>query len=433
MIIKNILKKGTFASNVAILSSGSVLGQLIVFLISPVLTRVFQAEAFANLAVVVSIYSIIGSIVTLRYEMAIPLVKDERDCNALIVLNFLLALALISIISIIFFLFKEPISLILKLRMNKYIIYILPLSIFFEALRNIFRFVYIRSENYKALSLSAVIRSSSISTFQLFFGFVIAMKKLGLIFGHIIGQMFELLWLVFKYFKKGWAEFLKNISFSRMLYNAKKYKNFPIYSSWNILLNKLSLNLPVLLLVTFYPKELVGLYALSIRVLNTPFNILGNSIGQVYYQQISKYLRNNIKITKFVITTSLKLFIIVLFPLLVIKFWGEEIFMFVFGNEWSESGKVASLLVPLYLTRLTVSPISSIFAATNKQYVSLIWQFIYLAGIFMCLYLPRGSIQFFEMVNIFSLVVTLLYIILFLFVIIVVKLADRKITRDGTI
>jgi len=198
-------------------------------------------------------------------------------------------------------------------------------------------------------------------------------------------------------------------------------------------LNKLSLNLPVLLLVTFYPKELVGLYALSIRVLNTPFNILGNSIGQVYYQQISKYLRNNIKITKFVITTSLKLFIIVLFPLLVIKFWGEEIFMFVFGNEWSESGKVASLLVPLYLTRLTVSPISSIFAATNKQYVSLIWQFIYLAGIFMCLYLPRGSIQFFEMVNIFSLVVTLLYIILFLFVIIVVKLADRKITRDGTI
>ena len=53
--IQRILTKGTFASDVAVMTSGTGLGQLIFLGFSPILMRLFTPEAFGNLALVMSI------------------------------------------------------------------------------------------------------------------------------------------------------------------------------------------------------------------------------------------------------------------------------------------------------------------------------------------------------------------------------------------
>ncbi|RKX92222.1 MAG: hypothetical protein DRP84_10355 [Spirochaetes bacterium] len=428
-MIKNIFKKGSFASNVFILSSGGGIGQLVTFLISPVLTRMYSAEAFGGLALIVSIYMILGGIVTLKYEMAIPLADKEKDCDSLVLLNFLLSILMIFVILVIYLLFKDYITNIFNLRNLGGLIYFLPLMILLEASRNIFRFWYIRKDNYKNISVSIIIRHSTMSASQFVFGLAGILKKVGLVLGHIIGQCVEILWLSTIYVKTKRAEGFKGINLKSMKDNAYKYKNFPLFSSWNVIFNKLGMNLPVILLALYYPREVIGIYAVSVRVLNTPINLIGTSVGQVYYQQISKYIRNNIRTTRFIVTTSLKLLVITFVPMLIIRFWGEEIFGIVFGNAWKSSGKISALLVPLYLSRMVVSPISTIFAASGRQYISLTWQILYTLCVFFCFYFIGAKVDFYRLISIFSFLVAFLYLLLYMVVILTSTSLDRKMAK----
>ena len=85
--IQRILTKGTFASDVAVMTSGTGLGQLIFLGFSPILMRLFTPGAFGNLALVMSISAIIAIVITLRYEMAIPIASEDKKAINLFILS----------------------------------------------------------------------------------------------------------------------------------------------------------------------------------------------------------------------------------------------------------------------------------------------------------------------------------------------------------
>jgi len=90
-LIKRIFTKGTFASNVATLGSGTALGQLSVILAAPILSRLFTPADFGDLQFIVSSALILATFSTLRYEMSIPLPKEDRDAFLLVKLALGLA------------------------------------------------------------------------------------------------------------------------------------------------------------------------------------------------------------------------------------------------------------------------------------------------------------------------------------------------------
>jgi O-antigen/teichoic acid export membrane protein len=59
-----------------------------------------------------------------------------------------------------------------------------------------------------------------------------------------------------------------------------------------------------------------------------------------------------------------------------IGFWlvGVELFIFAFGPEWAESGRVALILLPLFAMRFVSSPLSYTFFIAEKQPIDLVWQ-----------------------------------------------------------
>ena len=85
--IKRLLTLPSFVRNAALLASSTVLGQGLVILVQPLLTRIYRPEDFGLLALYASILSLAAVVVNLRYEQTIQLPKEESEARNLLFLS----------------------------------------------------------------------------------------------------------------------------------------------------------------------------------------------------------------------------------------------------------------------------------------------------------------------------------------------------------
>ena len=67
---------------------------------------------------------------------------------------------------------------------------------------------------------------------------------------------------------------------------ALRYCRFPIYS-WSALVQQLTTQSPVILLGVLFSPAVVGLFALSRRVMLEPIFVIGDALARVYLQKIA--------------------------------------------------------------------------------------------------------------------------------------------------
>src|SRR4051812_24674759 len=78
--------QGTFVRGVGAIAAGTAGGQLLVLASAPILSRQYQPAAFGALAVFLATALILTSIGSLRYEIAIPLPREDRVAADLVVI-----------------------------------------------------------------------------------------------------------------------------------------------------------------------------------------------------------------------------------------------------------------------------------------------------------------------------------------------------------
>lgn len=92
-----------------------------------------------------------------------------------------------------------------------------------------------------------------------------------------------------------------------------------------------------------------------------------SSYAQVFFQKSAEMHANGEKLNAFYRKT-LKTFILMGLPIfLIFGFFGEEIFGFIFGNEWSESGFYVQLLTPWFFMNFLFSPMGQLPLILNQQ------------------------------------------------------------------
>lgn len=339
----NLLKNNAFVKNVATLISGTAISQALLFFFTPILTRIYSPEEFGIFAIYVAIVAIIGTVTSLKYDMAIMLPRDNIDAQAL----FFLSIALTFIISIltlvcciVLMLFFSDIGLVQKIDT---FIWILPPGVLFVGLFQIFFSFSSRNKFFSTISFGRVGQASTALAFQIGMKLAFSFSK-GLIIGNLLGSFVSSLILLLKNLKEGKFQ-IRNISLSRIKDNAILYKNFPRYQSMTSLINALSQNLPVILFTALYAPEIAGFYALTQRVLAAPSALISESTRQVYYQKASEMYSEGKPIKGIFTKTTLSLVKIAILPYLIIGIFAPFIFSLFFGEEWATSGVYAQLLI----------------------------------------------------------------------------------------
>ncbi|MEQ8625119.1 MAG: oligosaccharide flippase family protein [Vicingaceae bacterium] len=346
--------------NMAVLTGGTAIAQLISFAASPVLSRLFTEKQYGEYGIFTSIVSYLVVISCLRLEQAIVLPKEDDEARSIAQWS----IKLNSIVSTLALLFS--LSGILLFHFPPFLILLGP-TVFFMGLINTFNYYSNRQKTYRLNSQSRIITSLFIAFVSVILGYL-NYGSIGLIIGMFAGQVLGGAYL----FKTLYREVYKskqNLSWKEL---KKKYKQFIFINTPNALFDLTESAGVVILLGLFFDKSYVGAYFFAFRILKMPLSLLGTSIFQVFYKESSVLYADGKAIFPLFkkLMTQLSFLSFPFFLLLFI--YGQELFVIVFGPEWIKAGEYAVLFAPWFWLNFIASTISCVPIIVNKQDVAFI-------------------------------------------------------------
>lgn len=377
------LSENDFLKNTATLFSGSFIAQLLPLAASPFLTRMFSEELFGVYFIYASSLAVLAVFATLKYELTSVLPEKESDAVNLLALSLSVAL-LVSFLSALFiYFFYDTILLFLDNDAIGCWLWLIPISVLLTGFFQSFSYWHNRQKSFKAIALAKVFKSGTTATVQLGGG-AGGFESLGLIPGLIAGQFISALTLGISFFKKQ-RGLLNEITLKRMLHLGALYKNFPLFNTLMGLLNTLSNQLPIFLLTRFFGLSSAAYYGLANRIIGAPTGLIGQSVGQVFYQKAADVYNKKRGFYPFVKNIYLKLFWTAL-PLFAALIGISFFFGFIFGSAWETAGRYALILIPWLFVMFINSPITFIIAILNRQKQMVVYDIFLLISRALSLY-----------------------------------------------
>lgn len=370
-----------FNKNAFVVAIGTLIAQIIAISVSPFLTRIYSPENFDIFGLYLGVSTILGVVITGRYEMAILLPKNDDDAVNIVGLSFIIAF-IFSFFIFLFLFLSELFAFNLFNKINlKELIFLIPLSTLIMGFYRTLNFWNNRQKNYKTLSLGRIMQSLLIAIITLSFGFS-ALIDQGLIIGSLLGQGFATIFLILLLVFKD-KSLLKTITYKKMSSSLRRYIKFPKFLIAGHLMNTSSSQLPLILFSTFFIGPVGGFFLLTQRVISLPISILSSSIGDVFRQEASLEYSKNQNCLDIYLSTLKKLIYISIIPFILFYFTAPTLFVLIFGENWIKSGEFAQILIPMFFLQFVTSPLGNMFIVAEKQEKDLLWQ-LFLFTLVLC-------------------------------------------------
>lgn len=384
----DVIKTTTF-KNLSALVSGTVLAQLVPIIVMPLLTRVFEPQAFGVLTVFVGIASTISIAACLRFEVGIPQAEDDSSAKNIFVLSLLLLAVLAAILSIVAGFSQSYLYDMFNLERSSSLGFfcLVIISFLCSGIMHASINRSIRLSDFYGIAFGKIIIATVYALTQLLLG-VLAVPT-GLILGYVAGQIFGAIY----FFRKSISWFpsdLNQVRFSEIKLKAIEYKNLPLYSAPSAVIDAFCSTLPVLVVAARYDLVTAGMLGLAIRILGLPASLISLSVSQVIFQKIASndgfrpgFIRN------IIIRSICGLALIIIPFTLVIYLFGPGIFALIFGEEWRLAGVYAGILMIGVAIQFLASPNSVVLTLKENIKIGALWQCSRLVTLSFVLFFAR--------------------------------------------
>ncbi|MCQ1535185.1 oligosaccharide flippase family protein [Methanosarcina sp. KYL-1] len=354
----------SFLKNTLKLTSGSLIAQIMGVILVPIITRLYSPDDLGALQLITSIVSILAIIALLSYHLAIMLPKEDSDAVNIFILCLISLTTTCVITGIICIIFGNQLVKFFNFTSISDYLYFIPIIIFFKGLFLLLNYWASRMKKFGKIASSRVINTSTSRAVQIISGYISPSPFgliLGLAFGFFVSSMMLILGL------KENLNLLKYSSKKSILGLAQRYKKFPMFSTLSTIANDISVQIPVFLLAMYFNSSVVGHYSLSIMVIGMPMTLIGSSIAQVFFQQVSHEKNTKGTVCETVELVHKRLVALIIFPMLVLLFFSEELFNFIFGVGWETAAIYVKLLIPWTIMLFTSSPLTTLFNVLENQ------------------------------------------------------------------
>jgi O-antigen/teichoic acid export membrane protein len=334
--------KGNFGRDLLSLLSGNIFSQLLLLIATPFITRLYSPEEFGAMSFISSCIVILALLTCLRYDQAIVLPKNNNDAYQIVILSLVISLAMMAVFSIFLLICKEYVNMRVKYGA---LLWLIPIGALVTGWNNLLVSWNVRNKLFTAIAISQATMIIVSICIKAFFGIIGKPLSVWLILGNIFGMLFGAILLLCLNFNN-FRTFKLTFSISQILYQAKKYKKFPLYGTINGFLESIAQHLPVFLLSYLFSPAIVGYYGLGSIVLRKPIQTIGISVSKVFYQRAASYNACEKSIEPILRKATLGLMIIAIIPFGVLFLFGDKIFSYIFGIEWEKAGIYCQILVP---------------------------------------------------------------------------------------
>ncbi|MDA8095084.1 MAG: oligosaccharide flippase family protein [Betaproteobacteria bacterium] len=361
--------------HVLFVTGGAIAGQGIVIASMPILTRLYSPGTFGLYAVFVALVGLFSTIVSLHFELAIPLPRRETHALRVLQLAVLSAAAFSSLLGLLAWVFKARLFALVHARGLEPFVWLMPCVLFLTGLATVLSTWAIRREAFGVSAIAKTCQGVGQCVPQVAGG-LLGDGLAALLIGQVVGQLAAAAALVPlvppPVLRLGRAR-----GFAKLRASAYKYRKFPLLTTWSSLINALSANLPVLMLSLLFGAGVAGFFALSRRVLQVPARFVGQSTSQVFFAMAAQAHRTDslAPVTQRVFE-SLLAFALPTFGLAACVL--PEVTRMAFGARWMTSGVYAQWLMPWIMFSLISETLSRLVSVLQKQGQELALQIGYL-------------------------------------------------------
>ncbi|MFT7305297.1 MAG: lipopolysaccharide exporter [Candidatus Azotimanducaceae bacterium] len=349
-------------SHVSFLVIGTLIGQILVFMGLPILSRMYEVADFGRLGIFVAISTIFSLMFTIRFELAILIPRLTVAAANIFYLCHLSALTLFVLFSLTYFLFQSFIEM-------ESIYYGVLVSALLIGLTSTRLYWLNRHEAFKFSGIVIAIQMFLPVLFQ------IGAKDVpnGLIIGQLMGQAVTLV-IVYLMVLSLFPVPRRSVSMKRMNVIARRQSKFPIYTLPAALLNAGSRAIPLLFISALFTNNEAGLYVMLRKICNVPVTLLAENINKVVFQRFTKRLAHNKevfselkRILPWLVLASATIVAVYLI------FAKANFFGLYLGEKWNGLNDIVFIMLPFLFFSFTAKAISR-FSIYGRQELSLYFQ-----------------------------------------------------------
>jgi O-antigen/teichoic acid export membrane protein len=343
---------------------GPLLSQGFALALVPVLFRLYTPQDFGVWAAIQAVAIIAGSLVSLRFDLALVLERDHIAASQLLfaIIAVVLACSLIMAGAIVVsssFLYVLGIDATLAALGWGWLVLV--------GLSTLFQSWLMRAGAFGSVSVALVLSAGVTNLVQL--GGGIFGHGIWLIVGSIAGQAAALMFYVWNVAHGADHPVWRALNFEAMCTMLRKYRRFPQFSLPFTALSLLRERAPIFIIGAFGPPALVGLYSQAWRLTHFPSGLTSAALRPVFFHRTAT---EGLAAQGGAVDGLVRCLLLASSPWIALVIFGDDaLFNFLLGPQWQGAGLFAALLImPAALFTIT-NWMDRLLDAVGKQDVNL--------------------------------------------------------------
>ena len=311
-----------------------------------------------------SLSAILAVVAAFRYELAVPVARDEREAVGLVGVGNAASFVMTAVAALGVWLGGDWLARIAGVPDLMPLLWLLPVIVLCSGLTSPLATWSIRRGTYRMNTMNRVAQAVGQAGGQLVLGLA-GTGSLGLVLGYCFGPLISLLYYLHALPAAERVQLL-TVSWRRSWPLARRHWQYPVYSTPAALLTSVTQLLPAVLLAALYGPMVAGWFGLGQRVMGLPMRLLAQAASQVYLGEVPK-LGDDAAVRRLFLRSTAGFTVTGLVGMAPVLVLGPWLFAHVFGAAWREAGTMAALLVPQHLTRFVVMPVSQTLNIYGRQ------------------------------------------------------------------
>ncbi|KPP96408.1 MAG: Membrane protein involved in the export of O-antigen and teichoic acid [Bacteroidetes bacterium HLUCCA01] len=370
------LSSSSFLRNIGKMMTGTGFAHLLGVLIIPVLTRLYTPDEIGLYASYLSMFTILYSVASLRFEYATLIPRTQREANNVTALATVLVTVFSVLLLAVLLAFGPAILALLGQESLGRLIYLLPVSVFAYAMFMVLVFSHNRVRTYGDIARGKILGSVSVAGLQTGFGWQ-AFNQTGLVLGKTLGDVAGMAFLAWKRWKLG-TSVRAGVTPRRMMAMAKRYRKFPVWNAPHALTTSASNNIPVLLFSSYFSEAIAGFYAMAVKALYSPVQVVAQAAYQVFSQRIAAKYAAREELLPFMRSTLLLLGGVGVVPFVILFFVSPALFSWFLGPDYRVTGEFVQILTPFIFLVFVMTPLNFIPLMLGEQKKAFFLDVLYL-------------------------------------------------------
>lgn len=370
------IRNSEILKNILFLLSSNGLAQLFPFLVYPFISRLYSTDAFGQLAIIVSVHSLLVSVSTGKYDQAIAIPKGNDQAVHLFNIGVRIALGISFLILPVVFLIKlSGTYFSFGSQVNNWF-YVLVITVFSTACVQLINGWSIRYKMFAIIGGSVLVLSLLTSTLKLIFGFFNVNN--GLLIAFVTAQILTMMFAAFRVTRSHHPPIFERNT-QEALKTAVEYSGFPKFYMINSLLNTFSSNLPIYLFAFYFSNDIIGQFSVALALLFTPVNAFCNSLSQVLMKKALDLKHSGAPVWPLLKSFIQKILMFSVLPGILLIILLPRILEIYLGDQWTATGRFGQFLIPYAIGAILSGSLAFVPNIFGRQLASLLIYLVYLA------------------------------------------------------